>query len=375
MNFKSFLAAIRLYWKTFVAVTLAVLALGLAWLWLTPLQYVSTAQLLVSIQGTSTANAYQNDDVVAGRVNSYVALITTDVVSQRVIDKLGLKLTPAQLSTKVSAVSVPNTSIINVAVTESPTGEDAQRVQTTVVSGASQPKSRLVERIALGGLVAALAALVGAVAVWIRSVTDPVIRTAAQAALAAGVPIANEVSANSTSSPNGLEGYRELRAQLRKAEGSGSVHLLQVVPVDDNIPTGGFVANLGRSLALTGSRCAVIDTAADNVPENTDGGLPDFYDGRELAANAAADQPEHLPSALLSQLQNSYDDVIVATPSVESSPVSSTVSDYSDAVLLVAGKSRSRRRDVTKTAARLRATGASVIGIAIITAETAPSTA
>ena len=248
-------------------------------------------------------------------------------------------------------------------------------MQTTVVSGASQPKSRLVERIALGGLVAALAALVGAVAVWIRSVTDPVIRTAAQAALAAGVPIANEVSANSTSSPNGLEGYRELRAQLRKAEGSGSVHLLQVVPVDDNIPTGGFVANLGRSLALTGSRCAVIDTAADNVPENTDGGLPDFYDGRELAANAAADQPEHLPSALLSQLQNSYDDVIVATPSVESSPVSSTVSDYSDAVLLVAGKSRSRRRDVTKTAARLRATGASVIGIAIITAETAPSTA
>ena len=93
MNLKTFLATITLYSKTFVAVTLALLAAGLTLLFLTPTQYVSTAQLLVSIQGSTTATAYQNDGVVTGRVNSYITLLTTDVVSQRVIDKLGLSMT------------------------------------------------------------------------------------------------------------------------------------------------------------------------------------------------------------------------------------------------------------------------------------------
>ncbi len=149
------------------------LVLGIGWLVLSPLQCVSSAQLLVSVNGTITANAYQNDRVVAGRVNSYVALLTSEVVSQRVVDKLGLKMSPGQLAAKVSAVQVPpNTAIINIAVTdpsaeqarriagtvaeefvtytqalESPTGADAQKVQTSVVSPASASRSRPAERM------------------------------------------------------------------------------------------------------------------------------------------------------------------------------------------------------------------------------------
>jgi len=204
MNLKTFLAAVRLYWKTFLVVTGTVLALGLTWLLLTPTRYVSTTQLLVSIQGSTTASAYQNDDVVAGRVNSYIALLTSDVVSQRVIDKLGLSLTAAELAAEVSATNVPpKTSVIDVAVTdespeqarrlaetlarefvsytdalETPTGEDGQKVHTTVVTAASEPHSRLGERLVLWLLVALTALLLGAVAVWIRSLTDPVVRTA-----------------------------------------------------------------------------------------------------------------------------------------------------------------------------------------------------
>lgn len=198
MTLRAFLAQIRRYWKTFAAVVLAVLALGGAWLALSPLQYVSTAQLLVTLNGTTTANAYQNDTVVAGRVKSYVALMTSDTVSQRVVDKLGLPITPAQLAAKVSAVQVPpNTAVIDIAVTdpspdqarriadtvanefvtytqalESPTGVDAQRVQTTVVSQASQPRSRLAERIAIGALIGVLALLAGATAVSMRSAAN-----------------------------------------------------------------------------------------------------------------------------------------------------------------------------------------------------------
>jgi capsular polysaccharide biosynthesis protein len=195
VTLREFLTLIRQYWKTWAAVFLTVLALGVVWLVLSPPQYVSRTQLLVTINGTTTANAYQNDAVVGGRVKSYVPLLTSDVVGQRVVDKLGLKMSPAQLASKVSAVQVPpNTAIIDIAVSdpsperarqiagtvadefvaytatlESPTGGDAQKVQTKIVSQASQPRSRLGERIAIGGLVAVLAALAGAVAVWIRS--------------------------------------------------------------------------------------------------------------------------------------------------------------------------------------------------------------
>jgi capsular polysaccharide biosynthesis protein len=199
VNLKTFLAAVRLYWKTFVVVTVTALALGFIWLLLTPTKYVSTTQLLVSIEGSTTAAAYENDQVVAGRVNSYITLLTSDVVTKRVIDKLGLSLSPGELAAKVNAIKVPpQTSIIDVAVTdespeqarrladtlaqefisytdalETPTGEDGQKVHTTVVSTASQPQARLAERVVLWVLVAVAALLLGAVAVWIRARPDP----------------------------------------------------------------------------------------------------------------------------------------------------------------------------------------------------------
>lgn len=195
MDLKAYLAAVRRHWKVFVAVTVPVFVLCLTWLLLTPIQYVSTTQLLVSINGSTTATAYQNDNVVTGRVDSYIALLTSEVVSKRVVDKLHLPMTPKAFTAQISATNVPpKTSIIDVAVTatspvqarlladtvatefisytdalETPTGEDDQKVHTTVVSTASAPQSRLAERVALGALAAVAAVLLGAIAVWIRS--------------------------------------------------------------------------------------------------------------------------------------------------------------------------------------------------------------
>ena len=113
-------------------------------------------------------------------------------------------MTARELAAKVSATDVPpKTSIIDVAVTdespeqaqriadtlgrefisytnalETPTGEDGQKVQTSVVTAASEPHSPLAQYVALGVLAALAALLLGAVAVWIRSLTDRVVRTA-----------------------------------------------------------------------------------------------------------------------------------------------------------------------------------------------------
>lgn len=388
MNLREFLGMIRLYWKTFAAVAVTVLALGTAWLVLVPLQYVSTAQLLVSLNGATTANAYQNANVVASRANSYVPLLTSDVVGQRVVDKLGLTMSAAELATKVSAVQVPpNTAMINIAASdrsaeqarqiadtvanefvaytqalESPTGEDAQKVQTSVVSSASQPRSRLPELIALAGLIAVLAAVAGAASVWIHSVIDRVVRTPAQAGAAAGGPVLEVVRAAAANSLDALEPYRRLRATLTRTGGT----VVVISPADVDTDSALIAVNLGRATVLAGSRCVVVDATGRETPDARNlsigrGGEPDVvvatrWAGAEVAVAAA------VPEAL-ARLKREYQQIIIATAPALSSPSASVLSEHADSVVLVVALAQSRRAAVRRAATSLAGVGAQVAGV------------
>jgi capsular polysaccharide biosynthesis protein len=366
VNLGEFLTAARMYWKAFAAATLAVLAAGLAWLLLSPLQYVSTAQLLVSLNGTTTANAYQNDDVVAGRVNSYVALITSDVVSQRVVDKLKLGISPQQLAAKVSAVHVPpNTAVIDIAVTdpsaeqarriadtvaeefvaythalESPTGEDAQKVQTTIVSAASQPRSRLIEKVGIGGLIGVLAVLAGAVAVWIRSATDPVVRTAQQAARAAGLPVLAVADSGVAESLEDLEPYRRLRAALNRPAGSVTV----ITAADGDPDVAPIAANLSRAIALAGERSVVVDAETEWSTNSSPAGI-------------AATVPTSL-----ARLRQSDQHILIAAGPVLGDPLASVLAEQADAVVLVVTLGQSRSVNVRRVATSLDGLDVSAAG-------------
>jgi capsular polysaccharide biosynthesis protein/Mrp family chromosome partitioning ATPase len=426
VNLKTFLAAVRMYWKTFAVVTVTVLALGLSWLLLTPIPYVSTTQLLVTIGGSTTAEAYQNDNVVSGRINSYITLLTSDVVSQRVVDDLGLHMTAGQLAAKVSAADVPpKTSIIDVAVTdespeqarriadtlgrefvsytdalETPTGEDGQKVHTTIVTAASEPHSRLALRVGLGVLAALAALLLGAVAVWIRSLTDPVVRTANRAAAAAGVPVLGCVTAKAAASAGELEGYRRLRTRLRSTTGTGGGRLLELASVDGGVDATKVASNLGRVMELADSRSIVIDadsadspvraaSATEKEPDQVDG---DDYSSRSyadgdgrgsgepvravdgfpdtLSASGWATEPDRVAtkaaSGLVERLRGDYEHVIIAAPPVLSTLTASAVSEYADAVVLLVCRGRTKRRDVLRAAESLRATGAPLIGVVLV---------
>ena len=386
MNLREFLRTAGIYRKTFAAAAVTVLALGAAWLVLTPLQYVSTAQLLVSVSGTSTANAYQNNDVVAARVNSYVALMTSDVVGQRVIDKLGLRVTPRQLAAKVSAVQVPpNTAVIDVAAVdsspdqarkiadtvanefvgytkalESPTGEDAQKVQTSIVSAASQPRSRVIERIALAGLIAVLAVLTGACAVWLRSITDRVVRTSAQAADAADAPVFELPDSQRADSIEALEPYRRLRAVLDRHSGA----VVQISPVDEDVEARSLAVNLGRAIMLSGDSCVVLDATGRPAEESgePDSGWPgvnvvgQWADDPETASGPAA-------QSVIGPLTREYRYVVIATPPMLSSSTSSLVSEFTDAVVLAVSLGATSKSRVVSTVKSLRGLGTTVAGV------------
>lgn len=198
MTIRTFAVAVRRFWLTYLVVAAAVFAAGMAVILLAPSRYVSTARLMVSVDGSTTMAAYQNDDVAARRVRSYIPLITSGVVSQRVIDTLGLPMTPSQLDAKVDVANVPpKTPLIDIEVTddspgraeqiaqtvatefiryassiETPTGEDNHKVHTTVVTPATEAREDRLVPVLLGVLAAFAAALVGAAAVWIRAARE-----------------------------------------------------------------------------------------------------------------------------------------------------------------------------------------------------------
>jgi capsular polysaccharide biosynthesis protein len=415
VNLKDFVATIRRYWKTAAAVAGAVLVLGWTALLLTPLQYVSSTQLMVSIEGSTTADAYQNDEVVAGRVNSYIGLLTSDVVAQRVVDKLGLPVTASELAGRINATNVPpRTSVIDVAVTdesptraqqlaqtlaqefigytnalETPTGEDAQKVHTRVVTEATAPHARVVERLVLGLLIVAAAALLAGVAVWIRSRTDPILRSADQVT-AAGLAVVGTVSDEPRDEAERLEQYRRLQTRLRllvttpPGGDRGWVIVLSTAVVEFDISP--LAAKLGRALESIGEHCIVLD-ACNPPPGSDESGVRDHgeapivvetdSDGVRTAAEPGrpktvtmtewAENPDQLATTVTSELfdglRSDYDHVLVAAPPVLSSVTAAATGIQADAVLLVVHPGHTKRRDVIRASDELRAMGTRLNGV------------
>lgn len=387
MTFREFLATSRVYWKAFSAVSVAVLAGGVAWLVLTPVQYVSHAQLLVTISGSMTANGYQNDSVVASRVNSYVALMTTDAVTQRVADKLGSPSSAAELAARITAVQVPNTAVIDIAAAapspagareladavagefigyaeaiEAPTGEDAQKVRTTVVSGATEPRSRLLERIAVGGLFAVLAVLLGAAAVWLRAVTDPVIRTPQRAAAAAGLPVLDEVAAGPADRASGdfARLRRRLDAGLTPASEGGNV--IQFVSAGAFAAPMEIVHNLSGAWEAAGLTCAVIDVVSE---ENARPPAPHVLGYRSWSASPDR-STRRAAAGLLDKLRREFDRVAVVSDGSTGS--SDTFAGLAERVVLLVALGRSTRRSVADSAAALSDAGVACFGVVPVTA-------
>lgn len=394
MNLKAFAAEVRRRWRTFIVVAAIPLIIGVTWLLATSPEYVSTARLMVSISGSTTAAAYQNDEVVNSRVNSYIPLLTSDVVAQRVVDTLKLPTTAAALASSVSATRVPpNTSIIDLAVTaesptqaravadayaeefisyvtalETPTGQDGQKIHVTAVDSASQPRSNNIERIILAFLAAALGILLGAVAVWVRALADPIVRTAERADAASGVPVLAAVTAEADSAAE-MASYHHLHIALPGAA-TPSGYVLAIVSVSHDVDgcTLKVAMNLARAVQSSGGRCAVVDAGRTPTAVHSDGSADadrvdeprperDTDEWPEVAL--WSDDPEQLTA-----LRDDHDLVLAAAPPTV--PEALALSRRTDGVLLILDPQMTRRDQLRQVAEAFDASGAHVIGLVLI---------
>jgi capsular polysaccharide biosynthesis protein len=82
-------------------------------------EYTASTQLFLRAPDVKTsAGAYQGDLFSRQRVQTYAKMFKSDDLAQRVIDRLGLNLTPQELVNQVSASTVKDTVLMVVSVTD-----------------------------------------------------------------------------------------------------------------------------------------------------------------------------------------------------------------------------------------------------------------
>ncbi|MGZ4574716.1 MAG: polysaccharide biosynthesis tyrosine autokinase, partial [Mycobacteriaceae bacterium] len=298
MELREVLAALRAaWWLPAIGLLIgggAALAVSLVQ---TPL-YTSSTQLFVSTTDSSTtAAAFQGSQLSQQRVTSYAQLITGEELAARVIKRLGLRMTPAQLDSEITATAVTDTVLINVTVSD-PSPLQARAIADAVgteftafsnqlekpdVSGASPVKVTVTNRpdvpgapsspqksrnVALG-LLAGL--LVGAGLAIARRRLDRTVKDVEDVAGLAGAPVIGTVLRDAalekqhvivrSSSNRTAEDYRQLRTNLQFLNVDEPP---KVIMISSAVPAEGkttVVVNLALALADAGRRVTIV--AAD----------------------------------------------------------------------------------------------------------------
>ena len=131
VELRDYLRIARRRWRLIVGCMMAAIAVAsLVTIQTTP-QYESKARLFVSTTPSGSGDAYSGSLFSAQRVTSYADLVSGQELSRRVIDDLGLEMEPTELADKISATVVPETVVIEIAVTD-PSPEQAQLLTETV---------------------------------------------------------------------------------------------------------------------------------------------------------------------------------------------------------------------------------------------------
>lgn len=99
----------------------------------TPLYRSTTKLVLTSSQSDTSSAAVTNNDVTLSNnlVKTYSEIVVSRGVLTKVIDNLGLKMTPDELAGKVSVTSTNNTQIISVAVSDA-NADEAEKIANEI---------------------------------------------------------------------------------------------------------------------------------------------------------------------------------------------------------------------------------------------------
>ncbi|MBY3555698.1 tyrosine-protein kinase domain-containing protein [Modestobacter lapidis] len=258
-------------------------------------QYTSRTQFFVSTTGSgSTSDVFQGSQFSQQRVASYSQLLTGEEMAGRVVDRLGLEMSNSELARKITASTVADTVLIDVAVSDS-SAERAQAIAETLgdefvelvrlletpASGASPVKvtvtdrpelpatassPKTLENVALGLIVGLLIGCALAIA---RTRLDRSVRDAEEASELAAAPIVGVIlrdealqtqhTIDRDSQSRTAEAYRQLRTNLQFLNVDEPP---KVIMISSAVPSEGkttVAVNLALTLAETGRQVTLVE--------------------------------------------------------------------------------------------------------------------
>ncbi|WP_072803518.1 polysaccharide biosynthesis tyrosine autokinase [Rhodococcoides yunnanense] len=427
MEIQDYLQILRTRWMVIV-VTVAVAILGaLATSLLTTPTYQSCSRVFVSTSGGSTVSeSYQGNLFSQQRVASYSELVTGDTLAARTIADLGLDISPAALSAKVTAKSTPDTVLLDTCVVDTSPGlardiANSLATQLTVLvreletpedGGSPAAGVRLVEEaqesatpispkttrnLALG---AAVGLLLGIALAVLRDRLDNTIKTRKKLEAAAKTPLVGSIPFDKTIKDTSIvsfdathsssaESFRELRTNLQFLEVD---HPPRVIVVTSAVPAEGkttVAVNLALALAEAGHHVVLVEgdlrrprvskylgligsvglsTVLAAQADLSDVLQPTKFEGLEVLASGPLppNPSELLGSAasrrIIDELRSRFDYVIIDGAPLLPVTDSALLTTHSDGALIVARFGHTSENEVTRAVGNLETIGAHVLG-------------
>ena len=299
MDLRDYLHIVRREWALILACVVLGVAAGVGLTLATTKVYEADVQLFVAADSTtvdgSQAGLAQSNNFVQDRVQSYTSIATSPDVTQKVIKKFHLDLSPQQLAGKIKADAPPNKVLINLHVTDrSPgtaaklanavavafrgvvqqteqEGADGQSVvKLTVIHPATIPDSPIKpNKVLYIGLGFVIGLLVGLAIVIIRDLLDTTVKGAADfdefgVAVLGMVPLDKRTPRSPIAfraDPHGTraEAYRQLRTNLQFVNVDDAPRVIAVTSAVPGEGKSTTALNLAAALAEAGSRVCLIE--------------------------------------------------------------------------------------------------------------------
>lgn len=297
MDLRDYLAILRQRWILIVTTALATVAVAAGLTWTSTPQYASSTGLFVSTsQVANDTQALQGSQFSLQRVKSYAELVSQTAIMSRVIDRLDLEETPAQLGRKVTATPALDTVILTITVTdksperaqeiaqttaevfvgyvgelETPPGQDQATIKATVVDQAQVSNSPVspqpVRNLGLGLV---LGLMLGAGIAILRHTLDTSIRSNSQVEETTGAPVIGSVPFDKTAGGAPLltdidpyspraEAFRVLRTNLQFIDPDADQKVFVVTSALPGEGKSSTTINLALALTENGNRVAVIE--------------------------------------------------------------------------------------------------------------------
>jgi succinoglycan biosynthesis transport protein ExoP len=389
-------------------------------------EYTATTRLFVAAAGgNSSSEAYTGSQFSEQRAESYAQMITSQQMTQRVVDQLQLPMSAQELSSEVTAAIVPRTVLLDVTATnasperaaaiansladafiqyagplETPAGQSTPRSTITVVNRAQVPLSPSSPDVGVNAVYGFIGGiLVGLVGLSLVPVFSRRIHSTEELGRFTGAPTVGPITMPGRNvdapqhrfdslRPGEAEQLRRLRVQIDAQDPPPQVVL--IAPASSSDAAAALGVGLAAAFSEAGRTTALI--AADPTLDarwlglaDDAAGLADVLDERSsfddvLHRTVRPDlyvvPPGRTPvlesflssaamSTFVDDLRKECDRVVIVTASVNDSSAASVVSAIVDADLLVVHKSKTRRGDITKAMSELKAARVHLLAVVL----------